>query len=100
MTRFVSVVFSALKFLFGDKDVFSLLSTGRAFFTWEVGFLLPGGTQEGLSVFELAVSQIASIQNNQYATVSHCGCQPRAPQQLLHSKDCILLVEGKALFLL
>lgn len=45
--------------------------------------LFPGfrGIEDGLSVFVLAVSQVASIQNNQYVIVVHLGAAHRGPLQ-------------------
>lgn len=48
--RFVFIIFSGLKSLSGDKDVFLLLSIGRIFFISEVCYLL-SGRQEDLGCF-------------------------------------------------
>ena len=51
-----------------------------------MGDFLPAfrGTEDGLSVLQPAVFQVASIQKNQYATVAHFGTVCSGPFHRIH----------------
>lgn len=66
--------------LFRDKDVFLLLSTGRIFFHMRRLFSAFRGSEKGLSVIPPAISQVASVQNNQYVIV---GAGPVGASRLI-----------------
>lgn len=72
---------------FGDKDaVFRLIREGYLSYERFISCFLVA--EESLNVLALAISQVASIHNNQYAIVAHLGAACLRPLQFYFVNCC------------